>query len=101
MPDNSAKAVRLGFLTLPALHQFNSFISCMLEAYACFGLSTVERTGRGLNSHPFKTFTLMPFSMYVSVIFTPHPLRGVSEELGKQILQAIHKGEVPHVSIKF
>ncbi|MDI1222948.1 hypothetical protein [Acinetobacter sp.] len=26
---------------------------------------------------------------------------GVSEELGKQILQAIHKGEVPHVSIKF
>ena len=25
----------------------------------------------------------------------------VSEELGKQILQAIHKGEVPHVSIKF
>ncbi|MFW2015238.1 hypothetical protein ACG9ZD_20575, partial [Acinetobacter bereziniae] len=26
---------------------------------------------------------------------------GVSEELGKQILQAVHKGEVPHVSIKF
>lgn len=26
---------------------------------------------------------------------------GVSEELGKQILQAIHKDEVPHVSIKF
>ena len=26
---------------------------------------------------------------------------GVSEELGEQILQAIHKGEVPHVSIKF
>ncbi|WP_335970116.1 hypothetical protein [Acinetobacter bereziniae] len=26
---------------------------------------------------------------------------GVSEELGKQILQAIHKGEVPHLSIKF
>lgn len=26
---------------------------------------------------------------------------GVSEELGKQILQAIHKGEVPHVSINF
>lgn len=26
---------------------------------------------------------------------------GISEELGKQILQAIHKGEVPHVSIKF
>ncbi|NUF61571.1 hypothetical protein PYR74_10030 [Acinetobacter bereziniae] len=26
---------------------------------------------------------------------------GVSKELGKQILQAIHKGEVPHVSIKF
>lgn len=26
---------------------------------------------------------------------------GVSEELGKQILQAIHKGEVQHVSIKF
>lgn len=26
---------------------------------------------------------------------------GVSEELGKQILQAIHKGEVSHVSIKF
>ena len=25
----------------------------------------------------------------------------VSEELGKKILQAIHKGEVPHVSIKF
>lgn len=28
-------------------------------------------------------------------------IEGVSEELGKQILQAIHKGEVPHVSIKF
>lgn len=26
---------------------------------------------------------------------------GVSDELGKQILQAIHKGNVPHVSIKF
>lgn len=26
---------------------------------------------------------------------------GVSEELGKQILQAIHRGEVQHVSIKF
>ncbi|MCH7390277.1 coiled-coil domain-containing protein [Acinetobacter dispersus] len=28
-------------------------------------------------------------------------IEGISEELGKQILQAIHKGEVPHVSIKF
>lgn len=28
-------------------------------------------------------------------------INGVSEELGKEILQAIHKGEVPHVSIKF
>lgn len=28
-------------------------------------------------------------------------INGVSEELGKEILRAIHKGEVPHVSIKF
>jgi hypothetical protein len=28
-------------------------------------------------------------------------IEGISEELGKEILQAIHKGEVPHVSIKF
>lgn len=28
-------------------------------------------------------------------------IEGISEALGKEILQAIHKGEVPHVSIKF
>ena len=36
-----------------------------------------------------------------NVIVQAFQTQGGTDELGKQILQAIHKGEVPHVSIKF